>query len=176
MTNAQPLPQKYPFALYRGDTRVWQHQLFDDPPEWAASTAYVVGVVGSQTYLANSTVTFAGVSYTCKTAHTSGAAFDPTMWTADPLAVGAPIDITGWTFLAQYRVTTEDATVLATETIALTDPTHGIFTRTLSHAQSALITPPGPVAWDLQATKPDGTVKTYLFNDKVKLLGDVSRS
>jgi hypothetical protein len=118
--SAQPLPGSYTFELYRGDTRVWQHQLLED----------------------------GGVT---------------------------PIDITGWEFLSQYRATTEEQAVMATETIELTDPTHGIFTRTLPASEAAKLLP-GQVAWDLQATKTGDIVKTYLANATVKVRGDVSRA
>jgi hypothetical protein len=181
--NPQPLPKKYDFSLYRGDTRVWEHHFFDAPPEWAASTDYVTGVVGSSTYLADSTVTYAGVTYTCVAAHTSGESFDASKWVKDAAAVGAPIDMTDWAFLSQYRETTEDAVVLAEDECAVTDGPGGVMRRTLTHDQAmnlpasiAAGETSARVAWDLQATKPDGQVKTYLFNDAVKVGGDVSRS
>lgn len=96
---------------------------------------------------------------------------------------GNAIDITDWEFLSEYRATTEDATVLAVDACEVTDAPGGIMRRTLTHAEAMNLpatieegSTVGRVAWDLQVTKPDGIVKTYLFNDSVKVRGDVSRA
>ena len=171
-----PLPKKFDHELWRGDTRVFEHHFNEDAPAWQPSTAYVVGVVGEGPigWVASSTVTFNGVTYTCTTAHTSGASFDASFWTADPAAVGAPIDITGWVFLSEYRVTTEDAAPTATDTNAITNGPGGVLQRTLPHSEAAKLVP-GIMTWDLQATKPDASVQTYLYSYKVKVDGDTAR-
>ena len=116
---SQPLPAKYPFSLYRGDTRVWEHHFTED---------------------------------------------DGT----------TPIDISDWIFEATYRETPDSVEDLAVEDCEIVDGPGGVMRRTLTTEQAALL-PAGKVAWDLQAAKPDGTVKTYLFNDGVKVTGDVTR-
>lgn len=170
----EPLPAKYTFSLYRGDTRVWTHRFNEAPPDWAETTAYVAGTVGSGEYLADSAVTRNGVRYTCTSAHTSTGSFDPSKWTADPKAVGAPIDITGWLFEATYRTTADAVEDVAVDECTITDGPGGVLRRTLIAEQSALI-PDGKVAWDLQATKPDTSVQTYLYNYGVKVGPDVTR-
>lgn len=167
------------FHVYRGDTFGPDvHKFNDAPPDWTATTAYTVGDTthgATEVYVALTTCTYLGVAYTCTTAHTSGATFDATMWTADDAALGPETDITDWVFLAQYRETTSpDATLLASDTCVITDGPGGVMTRTLDADQSALLVVT-PVKWDLQATKADDTVKTYLKNDKLKVGGDVSR-
>ena len=109
-----------PIPVWRNDrwSRTWP--FFNPPPDWMAAHAYVLGVLGSGEYLANSTVSFGTttdadgvetpVFYTCTSAHTSGASFDATKWTADPEAVGAPLDLTiyGDTVAGQIRKKQDD--------------------------------------------------------------------
>lgn len=173
----EALPKTYNFDLYRGDTRVFTHYFNDDPADWATGIDYVVGEVGADTYTPLTTVTFEDVSYTCTTAHTSGATFDATMWTADPDALGPETDITDWTFLAQYRASTSpDEPVIAVDACVVTDGPGGVMVRTLTHTEAAKLTTT-PVYWDLEATKADDvTVKTYLKKDRLKVDGDVSRA
>lgn len=115
----QPLPAKYDFSLYRGDTRIWEHHL-----------------------------------------------------TLPDLIT--PIDITGWVFTAKYRATPNSTDVIAVEACVVTDGPGGIVRRTLTATESAKL-PRGSVAWDLQALKPGGEVKTYLTNSAVVVVGDASR-
>lgn len=169
----------YDFPLYRGDTGgPWVHKFNDNPLDWQPATAYTVGDLAhdsTEVYVAHTTVTRDGVSYTCKTAHTSGSTFDATLWTKDVKALGPETDITGWTFLGQYRVSTDPAAeLLASDTCEITDGPGGEMTRTLSSAQAELLVV-SPVFWDLQATRADDTVKTFLKKDRLKVGGDVSR-
>lgn len=182
----EPLIAEYDFGVppgkpgvVRGDTGgPWVHKFNDAPPDWAASTAYTVGDTthaADEVYVALTTCTYQGTPYTCTTAHTSGATFDATMWTEDDAALGPATDISLWTFLGQYRETLElDAALLASDSFTISDGPGGILTRTLDadEAEGLTVT---PVKWDLQATRSDGTVKTYLKNYKLKVDGDVSR-
>jgi len=184
---AKPLIADYDFGVppnkpgvVRGDTGgPWVHKFNDAPPDWAASTAYTVGDTthaADEVYVALTTCTYQGNAYTCTTAHTSGAEFDETKWTKDDAALGPATDITGWEFLGQYRETTEtDAPLLASDSFDITDGTGGILTRTLDADEADGLTVT-PVKWDLQATRADGTVKTYLKNYNLGVDGDVSRA
>lgn len=177
---AQPLPAQYDFALYRGDTRVWTNQFNESPPAWAPDTAYLAAAPAAPSYTALTTVTHgtdaAGlpVAYTCITSHTSASTFDTTKWVADLAALGPAIDLTGWEFLSEYRKKPDDAVPLAVDLCEIVDPTAGLLRRTLSHDEAAKL-PSGKVTWDLQGTRPDGTVRTYLVNKQVLVNPDTSR-
>lgn len=182
-----PLIAEYDFGVppgkpgvVRGDTGgPWIHKFNDAPPDWAPSTDYTVGDMthaADEVYVAHTTCTYQGLPYTCTTAHTSGETFDETMWTRDDAALGPATDISGWTFLGQYRETLEvDADLLASDSFEITDGPGGILKRTLDADESdgLVVT---PVKWDMQATRADGTVKTYLKNYNLKVDGDVSRA
>jgi hypothetical protein len=79
-----------------------------------------------------------------------------------------PLDLTGWSFLGQVRKTI-DSDVLASLSI---DSGVGVVTITLE-ADDALKLFPSNV-FDLQATKPDGTVWT-LIQGHLAVEGDISR-
>lgn len=83
-------------------------------------------------------------------------------------------DITGWTFEGQYRANPDSDVVLAVDAFDLSAGAAGELRRTLTHVESAKL-PSGQVSWDLQATKGDGTVKTYLACTFVVVTGDTSR-
>jgi hypothetical protein len=125
MANAEPLPADEPLELYRGDTRLWEMHLADDP--------------------------------------------------VPPATVGLPIDLTGYEFLAEIRVSADpDATLMASFAIDVVDPANGIITRTLTATEAAKLTP-GSARHDLQLTDPDGKVRTWLAG-RVKVRGDVSHT
>jgi hypothetical protein len=90
-----------------------------------------------------------------------------------PATGGDPMDLTGYTFLAQVRATQESTAVMATIDVALVDAPGGVIRRTLTAVQARLLVP-GNAFWDLQLTAPDGAVRTYLAG-KVKVKPDVSR-
>ena len=171
-------------GLYRGDTAVFTHYFNDDPPDWAASTAYTLGNVvheAGESYVANTTCTYLGKSYTCTTAHTSGATFDATKWEQDNQALGPATDFSDCTFLGQYRTDrTTTATLLASDSFDTTDADTGIIVRTLTATEAALLIPTSGksgdrVYWDMQVTLADTTtVKTLLWSQP-KILGDMSR-
>lgn len=171
-------------GLYRGDTYVFTHYFNDEPPDWQPSTAYTVGNLeheAGEAYVAGTTCSHLGKTYTCTTAHTSGTAFDATKWTLDPLALGQASDFSDCTFLGQYRTDrTVDATLLASDTFDTTDAATGIVVRTLEADQCALLVPAdgksgSRVYWDMQVTlSDDTTVKTLLWG-RPKVEGDMSR-
>jgi hypothetical protein len=92
----------------------------------------------------------------------------------DAAPIWTPLDVTGWIFLSQIRADTESTTVMATVAVAITDAAAGTITRTLSATEAAKLVP-GKVYFDLQATHPDGSVRTYLAG-KWTVKGDVSRA
>ena len=171
-------------GLYRGDTYVFTHYFNDEPPDWAASTAYTLGNTiheAGESYVANTTCTHLGKTYTCTTAHTSGATFDATKWTEDAQALGPASDFSDCTFLGQYRTDrTTTGTLLASDSFDTTDADTGIVVQTLTAAQCALLVPVSGksgdrVYWDMQVTlSDDTTVKTLLWG-RPKILGDMSR-
>lgn len=87
---------------------------------------------------------------------------------------GAPIDLTGYVFLAQIRADTEiGSSVMATMDVDIVDPAAGRIRRTLTAAEANKLVV-GSATWDLQGTAPDGVVRTYMTG-RVRILGDVSR-
>jgi hypothetical protein len=88
--------------------------------------------------------------------------------------VGQPFDLTGYGFLAQIRGGAESAVVMAVIDVEVLDAPAGRIRRTLSaiEARKLLI---GTGYWDLQLTRPDGSVRTYMAG-KVKIMGDSSRA
>ena len=115
------------FPIVRGDSATFEVAFHHEPPAWAPNTAYVTGVVGSGVYLADSTVSYAGTTYTCTAAHTSGAAFDASYWAKDPKAVGEPYDQTalGTVTTAMARLL-PDGQVLITFDTSATDLAAGL--------------------------------------------------
>lgn len=97
--------------------------------------------------------------------------------TAEP--VWEPIDITGWTFLTQFRPDLDRGTVVATSTTTVDDGPAGVAIEVLSAAQADLL--PGQtdpltkpkVYWDLQSTDGDGVVRTWKYAI-CPVTGDVS--
>ena len=93
---------------------------------------------------------------------------------------GDPIDLTGYTFLSQFRDDLDRGTVIATATCVIdVDPTTGVMVETLTAAQADLL--PGQtdpdekpvVYWDLQSTDGDGAVQTWQYA-RVPVSGDAS--
>lgn len=90
-----------------------------------------------------------------------------------PATVGDPVDLTGFTFLAQIRAVVDDGEVMAVIDVEILDAPAGVIRRTLTAEQARNLT--GESAyWDLQVTDDTGFVRTYMAG-KVKILGDVSR-
>jgi hypothetical protein len=88
-------------------------------------------------------------------------------------AAGAPVNISGRTYAAQIRTTTDAATALATFTCAIVSGAAGTLTATLSAATTAALTP-GLGVWDLEETS--GTTVTTLLAGSVTIVQDVTRT
>jgi hypothetical protein len=88
-------------------------------------------------------------------------------------STGAPVNITGRTYAAQIRTTTDAATALATFTCAIVSGAAGTLTATLSATTTAALTA-GLGVWDLQET--NGTTVTTLLAGSVTISQDVTRS
>jgi hypothetical protein len=88
-------------------------------------------------------------------------------------AAGAPVNISGRTYAAQIRTTTDAATALATFTCAIVSGAAGTLTATLSAATTAALTP-GLGVWDLEETS--GTTVTTLLSGPVTIVQDVTRT
>lgn len=90
------------------------------------------------------------------------------------------VNMTGHTWKAQVRETTDSTAILLTFTVNTTNAATGRLVVTLPAAQwddpdISDITPTAKWKWDLEATRTaDGFVRTYLTG-KVKVLGDVAR-
>lgn len=91
-----------------------------------------------------------------------------------PATVGDPIDLTGYEFLAQIRATEDSVDVMAVIDVEIVDAAAGTIRRTLTAAEADKLVV-GTAHWDLQATHPDGTVRTYMAG-RVRVTGDVSRA
>lgn len=151
-------------ALYRGDSRSLAFELHEPPPVWAPATDYVAGVVGSQTYLAASTVTYAGTRYTCTTAHTSGDTFDKTKWVADPKALGALMDLSGLgtVVTCMARKAPDGAELIELDT-GETDLAGGTVRIAIAPADWDTLAPYTALGFDVQVATSDGTGVTTLI-------------
>lgn len=85
---------------------------------------------------------------------------------------GAPIDLTGRSYTAQIRATTDAATALAI-TVTNTDLPNGLITLSLTDVQTRDNVPRTGV-WDLQETDTGG-LKSTLIAGKVTAVEDVTR-
>lgn len=93
-----------------------------------------------------------------------------------------PMDLTGYTFLAQIRHVRstgdhdeEDGSpVMATMTVTVLDAPAGRIRLELTPEESRKLVPP-QARWDLQLIKPDGFTRTYLAGP-VRVIRDVSRA
>jgi hypothetical protein len=88
-------------------------------------------------------------------------------------STGAPVNITGRTYAAQIRTTTDAATALATFSCSIVSGAAGTLTATLSASTTAALTA-GLGVWDLQET--NGTTVTTLLAGSVTIVQDVTRS
>lgn len=84
-----------------------------------------------------------------------------------------PVNISGRSYAAQIRTTTDAATVLATFTCAIVSGPAGTLTATLSATTTAALTP-GLAVWDLEETS--GTTVTTLLAGPVTIVQDVTRT
>jgi len=84
-----------------------------------------------------------------------------------------PVNITGRSYAAQIRTTTDASTALATFTCAIVSGPAGTLTATLSATTTAALTP-GLAVWDLQETS--GTTVTTLLAGPVTIVQDVTRT
>jgi hypothetical protein len=88
-------------------------------------------------------------------------------------STGAPVNITGRTYAAQIRTTTDAATALATFSCSIVSGAAGTLTATLSASTTAALTA-GLGVWDLQET--NSTTVTTLLSGSVTISQDVTRS
>jgi hypothetical protein len=88
-------------------------------------------------------------------------------------STGAAVNITGRTYAAQIRTTTDAATALATFSCSIVSGAAGTLTATLSATTTAALTA-GLGVWDLQET--NGTTVTSLLAGSVTISQDVTRS
>jgi hypothetical protein len=88
-------------------------------------------------------------------------------------STGAPVNITGRTYAAQIRTTTDAPTALATFSCSITNAAAGTLAATLSATTTAALTA-GLAVWDLQET--NGTTVTTLLGGSVTIVQDVTRS
>jgi hypothetical protein len=88
-------------------------------------------------------------------------------------STGAAVNITGRTYAAQIRTTTDAATALATFSCSIVSGAAGTLTATLSASTTAALTA-GLAVWDLQET--NGTTVTTLLGGSVTIVQDVTRS
>jgi hypothetical protein len=88
-------------------------------------------------------------------------------------STGAAVNITGRTYAAQIRTTTDAATALATFSCSIVSGAAGTLTATLSASTTAALTA-GIAVWDLQET--NGTTVTTLLSGSVTISQDVTRA
>jgi hypothetical protein len=88
-------------------------------------------------------------------------------------AAGAPVNISGRTYAAQIRSTTDASTPLATFTCAIVSGPAGTLTATLSATTTAALTP-GLAVWDLEER--NGSTVTTLLAGPVTIVQDVTRT
>jgi hypothetical protein len=94
-------------------------------------------------------------------------------------ATGGALDLTGYTFVSQYRNDLDRGTVICSATCTVGGASNNEVTEVLSAADAALLpgqTDPAEkpvVYWDLQSTDASGNVRTWMYA-AVKVLGDVS--
>lgn len=92
-------------------------------------------------------------------------------------ATGDPIDITGWTFTAQFRPDLDRGTVVCASVCTVVDGPNGIVTEVLSSTEADKL--PGQtsptvkpvVYWDLQSIDTDSNTQTWKFA-ACKVMGD----
>lgn len=171
-----PVQLSDPIVFWRGDKRTLTFNFWGPPPAWVSGHSYVVGAVGSGTYLANSTVTYQGTRYTCLTAN-SDAVFDPTKWVADTKAVGPGVDLTsyGSVFTGQLRDKPGPGGVLmASFVIDASNATTGQLLATIMPASWATVTGNNG-GFDVQADNSSGTATVTLVASKAKYQGDYTR-
>lgn len=82
-----------------------------------------------------------------------------------------PVDVSGYSWLAQIRETTDSAAVVEAFTVDTTNAATGVLVLRLSAAQAAEL--PRSARWDLQRTA-GGVVETILAG-RVVTMPDVSR-
>lgn len=87
---------------------------------------------------------------------------------------GDPIDLTGYAGAAEVRTSYDAATPVATLSVAVTDPTNGVMTLSLTAAQTAALTAPSGGVWDLLLTTPTGD-KFRVLEGNVRITAAVTR-
>lgn len=164
-------------GLYRGDSRQLSFEFHSPPPAWAPNTAYVAGTVGSGTYVAGSTVTFGGQYYTCTTAHTSGATFDKTAWTADGDAVGAGADLSGLgTLVAAAARQGPDKDVVLTLNTSASDLAAGVVAVTIAPGDWDPMAEYSQLSFDVEVSDAPRTMVTTVVRGSFVITQDFTHA
>jgi len=98
---------------------------------------------------------------------------DTRVWEDTFSVDGAPMDLTGYTFLAQIRAN-PDAEPMAVLDVQVLDAAAGKIRRTLTATEAAKLVP-GKAQWDFQITSADGYTRTVMAGGVV-ITADVSRA
>lgn len=85
---------------------------------------------------------------------------------------GAPVDVTGWSWLSQLRTDPDDVALVAIQ-VEVTDATKGQLELSLAPELTAAL-PTRDYVWDLEARDTANDVKTVL-NGQLRVREDVSR-
>lgn len=88
-------------------------------------------------------------------------------------ANGDPLDMTGYTFLAQARTKAKSASVAFSFTVDTTSAASGVLVLEVADTVTVDVNP-GTYEWDLQWTDGDGKIRTIL-RGVVTVLAEVSR-
>jgi len=99
---------------------------------------------------------------------------DTRVWEDTFSVDGAPMDLTGYTYLAQIRATADAEEPMAVLDVEVIDAVAGQLRRTLTATEADKLVP-GKAAWDFQITSADGYTRTVLAG-QVVILADVSRA
>lgn len=86
---------------------------------------------------------------------------------------GAPMPLTGYTFLAQIRAAADDAEPMAVLEVEALDAAAGTLQRTLTATEADKLVP-GRAVWDFQLTSADGYTRTVMAGPVV-VIADISR-
>ncbi len=95
-------------------------------------------------------------------------------WTLD----GVPVNLTGYTLKSDFKVDKQSPVVISLSTanggIALTTPTSGVFTMSMTPSQTAML-PLGSLIFDVLALSPSGQ-GTTVFEGSIDITEPVTRT